>query len=468
MSTHAAAEAPARPLTIAGVLVLALGAFDFGLEQAIVVPALPAMAEHYGASLSSVGWLVTGFLLAGIVAIPLLGRLGDLFGKRRLLLVALGAFAAGSFICVLSDSIGVVIAGRIVQGLGMAAGPLIYGLVRDSVSSQLVPRAVGAVVGAGSAGVAIGLLLSGLLVDHVSVPAIFWFLFLFAAAITVAVLAVVPESSVRATVSVDYAGATLLAVGLATLLLAISKGNDWDWSSARVLGLFAASVVSLTAFTFVERRKLQPLVDLVLVGRRPFADAHLCHAAFAFSFYLGTLVIPVIASLPDDPGYGLALSTTEIGLVLLPSGLAAMVSAWAGGRLVDRAGPRLLVACGSVLGIAAYVFLALADWTAPTLASASGVLGLAWGFVLTGLYPVVIRSSGIDKTSVAVAVNLVVRNTFLAVGVAVAFAVIEAAGLVGGLPAESGFTRVFLVGVVGACVTLAVSTRLPGRTATLR
>jgi MFS family permease len=463
--TQAAVEPSARTLSFGGILVLALGAFDFGLEQAIVVPALPAMAAHYGASISAVGWLVTGFLLAGIVAIPLLGRLGDLFGKRRLLLVALGAFAVGSLVCAVTDSIGLVIAGRIVQGIGMAAAPLIYGLVRDSLQPDALPRAVGAVVGAGSAGVAIGLLLSGLLVDHASVPAIFWFLFLLAAGIWVAVIAFVPESPVRASASIDYLGAALLAVGLATLLLGISKGNDWGWSSARVLGLFATSLVSLTAFTLVERRVTEPLVDLGLVARRPFATAHLSHGVFAFSFYLATLVIPLIAALPEDPAYGLGLSTTQIALVLLPSGLAAMVSAWAGGRLVDRAGSRVLVASGSVLGLAAYAFLLLAEWSPAVFATASGVFGLAWGLVLTGLYPVVIRGASTDKTSVAVAVNLVVRNTALAVGAQVAFAMIEGAGIVDGLPAEVGFDRIFVVGVIGACLTLATAVLLPRRRA---
>ena len=463
MIAQAAARSPTQTLSIAGVFVLALGAFDFGLEQAIVVPALPAMAAHYGASISDVGWLVTGFLLAGIVAIPLLGRLGDLFGKRRLLLIALGAFTTGSLICAVTESIGLVIAGRIVQGLGMAAGPLIFGLVRDTTAAELLPRAIGAVVGAGSLGVAIGLLLSGLLVDHLSVAAIFWFLFLLAGFIAVGVVALVPESSVRASVPVDFVGAALLAVGLATLLLAISKGNAWDWTSGRVLGLFTASVASLGLFTIVERHASHPLVDLRLVTDRPFASANLCAGLFGFSFYLGTFVMPLIAALPDDPAFGLALSTTQIGLVLLPSGLAAMASAWAGGRLVDRLGPRVLIASGAVLGIAAYGFLLVADWTPAVFAVGSGIFGLAWGFVLTGIFPVVIRTSSVDKTSVAVAINLVVRSTALAVGTQIAFAIIEGAGLVGKLPAESGFTRVFAVGIVGVCATLLAAALMPGR-----
>ena len=199
--------------TKGSVVVLAFGALDFGLKQSIVVPALPVLATHYGASLASVGWLLTGFLLMGIVAVPLLGRLGDLFGKRLFLLVALAAFGIGSLICALADSIGFVIAGRVVQGLGMAVGPLTLAIAHDIVSPDQLPRAIGAVVGAASAGVTIGLLLSGLLVDHVSVTAIFWFLFLLAAALILATLALVPESPVQAGVRVDVVGAVFSVWG---------------------------------------------------------------------------------------------------------------------------------------------------------------------------------------------------------------------------------------------------------------
>ena len=444
--------------------MLALGALDFGLEQSIILPALPALAAHYDASLAAVGWLVTGFLLAGIVAVPLLGRLGDLFGKRRMLLVALGAFAVGSLICAATDSIELVIAGRIIQGIGSAVGPLTFALARDTVAPHLLPRAIGAIVGAASAGLAIGFVLSGVLVDEMSVPAIFWFLFLLAAALVVAVFALVPESGVRARVPIDFAGAAVLSVGLATLLLAISKGNDWGWSSPRIIGLFAASLVALTVFVLIERRVREPLVDLGLVVTKPFAGVNICVFVFGYGFYLVGVVLPLIAGLPEAGG-GLGYSTTEIGLMLFPTGVASILSAWVAGRLVDRVGPRALVAVGSVLGIAGYASLALAHSTLAELTVPSALLGVAWGLILTAIYPVVLRGASDDKTGVAVAVTALTRNTALALGSQIAFAIIIGAGLVGPFPADSGFTRVFVMGLAGACVLLLVSPIMPGRAA---
>jgi AAA ATPase domain len=167
-------------------------------------------------------------------------------------------------------------------------------------------------------------------------------------------------------------------------------------------------------------------------------------------------------------GYGLGLSTTKIGLVLLPTAVACALGGWTGGRLVDRTGPRALVAAGSLLGIAAYASLALAHDTAVALASGSAVLGLAWGFILTGIYPVVIRGASIDKTTVAIAVNVVMRNTAVAVGVSVAFAIIIGAGLAGEFPADSGYTGAFVMGAVGAGATLLAAALLHGRTARAR
>ena len=230
-----APRAPAKHLGAGGVVVLSLGALDFGLEQALIIPALPALAEHYGASVGAIGWMVTGFVLASIIAIPLVGRLGDMLGKRRMLLASLAAFAIGSLVCALADSSGPAVAGRVIQGLGAAVAPLSYGLARDTVAPERLPHAIGIVVGGASAGGAIGFLLSGLLVDTFGVTAIFWFLLGFAVVIALAVRLLVGETPVRAGVRLDVAGAALLALGLLALLLAISRGSTWDWTSGRTL-----------------------------------------------------------------------------------------------------------------------------------------------------------------------------------------------------------------------------------------
>jgi MFS family permease len=203
----------AASLSVGGLLVLAFGALDFGLESSIVLPALPVFAQEFGATPITVSWLATGFLLASVVAVPLFGRLGDIFGRRRLLFVALGAFSVGSLICALADSIGLVIAGRIVQGAGAAVGPLAVGIARDAVPREQLTRAIGVLVGAAGAGAAIGFVLSGLLVEHVSVDAIFWFLFGLSIALLAAAVVLVPAAAARARVPVDVSSDRLCLRG---------------------------------------------------------------------------------------------------------------------------------------------------------------------------------------------------------------------------------------------------------------
>jgi MFS family permease len=457
-----ALEPPAQVRSIGSTIVLSLGALDFGLETSIVLPALPELGRHYDASLIDIAWFATAFQLVAVAAVPLLGRISDLVGKRRVLLLALMAFATGSLLCAITSSIGVAIAGRAIQGLGAAVAPLGLGIARDTLPRDRLPRAVGVLVGGATVGGALGFLLSGLLVDQFSSAAIFWFLSAFAALLMVATVACVEESPGRASGYVDVAGALLVSAGLVALLLAISQGNRWGWSSARIIGLFIAAAAMLTLFSVVETRVPQPLVNVALVVRRPFANANVCALLFGFAFYLAVFVIPQIAARPKATGYGLALTTTQIGLLLTPSCVVAFAASWASGHWVTRVGSRAIVGCGSVVGVAAYLSLAFAHTSLGSLAAGSAATGISWGLILTGIYAVVMRSVAPDTSGVAAAVIVTTRITGTAVGAQAAFAVIAAAGIMGAFPAGAGFTRAFVMGAIGAGATLVAAAFLPG------
>jgi MFS family permease len=464
MSIAATASAPgARTLSWAGLAVVTIGSLDIGLEQSLILPALPALARHYEASLTATSWLVTGFLLSTVVAAPLLGRLGDMFGRRRVLFFALGAFTVGGVMCAVSGSIGVVIAGRIVQGVGSASGALMLGILRHAMPEQRLARSIGIVVGGVSAGGAIGSLLSGLFVDHISAQSIFWFLAALSFALILGALAFLPETPALPSVRVDFLGAVLLACGLGSLLLAISKGNDWGWTSAAILFLFAASGAILVIFALVERRLRQPLIDLALVATRPFANANVCAFVAGYSFFVVLIVVPQIAAMPAPSGYGLGYTTTKVGLLLVPMAVVAMAAAWIAGAIVDQVGPRLLMAIGSGVGLLAYIFASQAHDDAAELAITTGAVGVTFGFTLTGIASVVVRTAERQKTSVAAGVNSVLRTTGSAIATAATAALITGAGLVGPFPAESGYTRAFVMGAIACACGLVAAALLPGR-----
>jgi MFS family permease len=381
-------------------------------------------------------------------------------GKKRMILISLALISGGALVCALTHSIGPAIAGRVLQGLGAGIGPLTLGIARDMATPVGLPRVVGTVVGASNIGAGVGFLVGGLLVDAFSAPAIFWFLFGTGIALFVGVAALVPETATRARPSLDPVSTALLAAGLAALLLAVSKGQAWGWSSLRIPLLFAGSAVALGLFVWSELRAREPLIDLRLVARRPFAATNTVALIFGFTFFIALFVVPQLGALPAGSG-GLGLSVTQVGLILAALSFTGVLAAAVAGRLVDRVGSARLVACGAAFGAVAYLVLALAHGDVAVVVLCCAGLGLGWGTIPTSLYPIVLRHAGSDRTAIAPAVTAVSRNVGSAAGTTVAAAVVAAA--VGLSPADTGYTRALLVAAGGACVTLAAAALLRGR-----
>ena len=444
--------------------LLAVGALDLGLEQFMVLPILPAVQETHAASLTTATWLLTGFLLAAVVAAPIVGRLGDMYGKRRLLLVSLGAFAIGSLVCALSGSMTGLIAGRVLQGMGAAVGPLAIGLARDRASRERAPVWIGLLVAAAGAGAALGLLLGGVLVDALSVAAVFWFLFAVAVGLFIAILAFVPETPVRESVRPDWVGGLLLATALLAALLAISQGNTWGWGSPRFVTLVAVSAVGFVGFVVVERAVSAPLLDMRLMARRSVWSANIVAFAMGFALFIAGVVVPQIARLPTASGYGLDLTFAETGLVLLPGALGMIAGGWASGALIRTTGARNLVRAGAVAAAVAYAWLALDHGSVGSVVAANVPLGFGIGLAFAALVNLVAHSVSGGRTAGFVAMTLVCRITGSALGAQLAAAVVIGAGVVeSGFPADRGFTGAFVLGLIAAMVALAATVAIPTR-----
>lgn len=442
--------------------VLAAGAFDFALEQAIISPALPVIQARHHASPTAVVWLITGFLLSAAVATPLAGRLGDRHGRRRLLVCSLLAFALGSAVCALADSIGVLIAGRVIQGLGAGVGPLTLALACDGLEPAQVARIVGLLVGAAGVGAVSGLF-GALLVDHVSVASIFWLLVAVALILAVAVQRLVPESHVQPSEPVDWLGALLLAGGLAAVMLAVSEGNPWGWESVRVIGLDVTGTVLLIAFVAHERTTAAPLVQLGTLAARPMWTANLAVFVVGFSFIVAYALVPLIAGYPKLTGYGLGLSATQIGLVLVPAALAALAGGLLSGTLARSLGARNLAILGAACATTTYIaFLAFHN-TVAMIAVTMIPLGLGLGLSLSAILDLVVVSSQTGEAGVTIALNNVIRSIGSVLGPQVAIALVTTApGVVPGLPAQRGFTHAFVMAATATGVATLLVALIPG------
>lgn len=442
--------------------ILALGVVDFSLEQAILIPALPAIGTRYRASVTAVAWMVTGFLISSAVATPLAGRLGDRYGRRRVLLASLATFAVGSLMCALGPSIGVLIAGRVVQGLGAGVGPLAFALLPEVVCPERMPRAIGVLVGGGGIGAVVGFLAAGPLADHLSVSSIFWLLVAVAVGLGAGVVRSVPESAARSQARVDWSGAAILSALLGVFTLAISEGSDWGWRSPTIVALVAGSVLLLVTFAVRQHTAREPLLDAKSFTRPAVMGANVAVFMIGLALFGAYVLVPYIGGLPESTGYGLGLTTTQIGLLLAPGSVAAFIGGVAGGRLIRRFGARRQALGGMACTVVAYFMLTVLPRTAMFMSAALVALGFGIGAALVGIVELIMVSVSPEETGASVGLNSVLRATGAALGSQAAVAIVVAAPQLGvGVPSATGFTRAFVVGLVGSVAAVAIMALLP-------
>jgi EmrB/QacA subfamily drug resistance transporter len=452
--------ARANPSRTLGILVL--GAISYALAQTMIIPALPAIQHDVGASAEAATWLLTAFLLTSSVSTPLVGRLGDMYGKEKVLLAVLAIFALGSFVSAIGGSIGVLILGRAIQGAGGAIFPLAFGIIRDEFPPERVATSIGLISATFGIGGGLGLVLSGVVVDHLSVPWIFWFSVLMTTFAAWATWRYVPESPVRVRARLDWGGAALLSLTLASLLLGVSQGNSWGWDSSRVLGLFAAAIVLAVAFVAYERRVQEPMVDMQLMARRAVWSTNLTAFAIGFAMFGSYVLIPQLIELPTETGYGFAKSTTVAGLVLLPSALVMLGAGPLSGFLGSRFGSRLPLALGGCFAILAYLELALFHDTLAEIAVGALLVGIGIGLAFAAMANLVVEAVPQAQTGVATGINTIMRSIGGSIGAQVAAAMLAGHVILGGrFPAESGFTEAFAMSAGVAVVALAATSIIP-------
>ncbi len=443
------------------LFILALGALAYTLAQTMIVPALPQIQRDLHVSAASVTWLLTAFLLASSIATPIVGRLGDMYGKERLLLLALLCFGAGNLIAAFGHSLGVYIAGRAVQGVGGAILPLAIGIIRDEFPREKVATGIGTISAMFGIGGGVGLVISGVMVDQFGVDSIFWLGVVTSAMAALATWRYVPESPVRVKARIDYPGAALLTATLLALLIGVSEGNSWGWTSPRILGLFAAAIVLGAIWTWFELRTTDPLIDLRLMRRRPMWTVNLAGFAIGFAMFGSYILIPQLVQTPTSSGYGFGASVTLSGIYLLPSALLMLFSGPLSGRISTRRGSRLPLMLGTAASGIAYFSLAALHAQPWEIFLGSALLGLGIGLAFAAMANLVVDAVPQEMTGVASGVNTIVRSIGGAVGGQVAAAILTASASSSGLAGESGYTGAFLMSGFGAIVALGASALVP-------
>ena len=446
------------------LVVLASAGLAYALAQVMIVPALPEIQRALGASPADATWLLTAFLLTASVATPLVGRLGAMYGKERWLLICLAMFGSGSVVAALSNSLEVMIAGRAIQGAGGGIFPLAIGIIRDEFPREKVATGIGTMSATFGIGGGAGLVLAGVLVDGIGVDWIFWLSAAASAAAAFATWKWVPESPFRVQARLDWVGGVLLSGTLLALLLGVSEGNRWGWTSTGVLGLFAAAAVLAILWARWEWRVTDPLVDLRLMRQRPVWTTNLVTLAIGFAMFGSFVLIPQLVQTPSVAGYGFGASVTASGLFLLPSSLIMLFAGPLSGRLGTSHGSKLPLALGAMFAAFGYLLLAVMHDAKIDIYLGSLLLGLGIGLAFAATANLMVEAVPQEVTGVASAINAIMRTVGGAIGAQISAAVVSAHFVLGGrFPAESGFVTAFAMSAIAAGIAFAVVFIIPSR-----
>lgn len=450
----------------AAVAVLAFSGILSALMQTIVVPLVSELPRLLNTTADNASWVITSTLLAAAVTTPISGRLGDMFGKRRMLIICVVLLIMGSVLCALTSSLPIVIVGRALQGAATSVIPLGISILRDELPPERVAAAIALISATLGIGGSIGLPVSALVGQHFDWHIVFWGAAGVGLISLVLIIKVVPESPVRTPGRFDYIGAAGLAVGLVSILLALTKGASWGWGSVRVVTLLVVGVVVLVAWVWFETRVAEPMVDIRVSASRPVLLTNLASIMSGFAMYAIALVLPQLLQAPAETGYGLGQSMVVAGLVLAPSGVVMMLLSPVAARISNRHGPRTTLMVGLVIiaiGYIAGIYLMSAVWQLVLVASINGAgVGLAFAALpalIMGVVPV-------HETGVANGLNALMRSVGTSLSSAAMALILTTLTMPVGtrtVPTAAAFQLTFLVGAGAAIIALVLAAFIPSR-----
>ncbi|MGV9413357.1 MFS transporter [Nocardia sp. NPDC003693] len=445
-----------------GLTLLALCAAGLvvSLQQTVVIPLLPRMIVQLNTDVAGVTWLFTASLLTGAVATPLLARFGDMYGKKPMVMITMGVLIAGSVICAFATTLGVYIVGRSLQGISAAMIPLAIGIIRDTFPRERLVGAIGVVSGTMGVGGTVGLLITGVIADHTTDPhPVFWLTAALGVVATVLIQVSAKNNGVRHGGKPDYIGAALLAGLLVSLLLAISEGPRWGWSSGSVLALFGTAIVLAVIWVFVELKVEQPLVRLQLLVGPQSLSANLASALLGFSMFGSfTLISNFIQTPADKVGYGLSGSVLAVGLYGIPSSALMTFFSFRTGRIAAKIGPAYTLAIGSAFAGLSMGWLTFSHDHGYDMIIANVLQGTGFGIGYAALGTLAVQHVAMSESGIASGINSLVRTAGGSIAGAVTASILSAHVMAGThAPSVGAYVASFAVLSVGAFAAAAVA-----------
>jgi MFS family permease len=442
---------------------LGLSTFTVSIAATTVVPALSVIQRTFDVSASDTAWLVTAYFLVASTATPILSRLGDMRGKRSMLVTSIAAFLGGSIVCALAPSLAGEILGRALQGLGAAVFPLAYGIARDQLKPERVPTAIGFLAATPAVGGALGLPLGGLIAEHASVSAIFWAQAVLGLAALGTCWRVLPDSGTRLPGRVDLRGAVVFSIGFGLPLLAVSRANVWGWGSPTTVACFVIGIAILAAWVKLELHTNQPLVNIHTLRRRPVFLTNVTTIVAGFGLFGSFILLPQLAQVPKSTGFGLGLTASAAGLLLVPNAVVNAITSSQSGRVIGRWGARTPLLVGCSIAVVAFGLLTVLHGSAIFIVLWSMLLAVGVGLSYPAMPTLILDAVELHETSEASGVNTIMRNAGAAAGSAVAGSMLAAHIAPNGLPTDAGFAVAFLIASIVSAVAVLIGLRIPVR-----
>jgi EmrB/QacA subfamily drug resistance transporter len=448
--------------------VLSLAAVTYAVLSSAVIPALTTLQHSLNASETGVTWLLTAFLLSASIGTAIIGKLGDMYGKQRLLVWTLLTLAAGTLLGALSTSLAMLIVARVIQGVAGGIFPLAFGIARDEFPADRVAGSIGLMSAILGVGGGLGLVVGGLIDEHLSWHWLFWIPLPIMVAAAVCAWRFIPESPVRSPGKVNWTAAALMSAGLSAVLIAIAQTSTWGWTAPKTLVLLAFGLGACSAWILVELRSSNPLIDMTMMRVRGVWTANLAAFLVGAGLYAWFLLLPQLAQLPRSTGFGYGASVVIAGLYLLPCAIGMGTLGSLAGRVERRFGSRRALVAGAAVSAVACGWLTFTSRHPYDLLVSSMLLGIGIGLAFAALGNLIVQAVPPQQTGVASGMNTVLRTLGGALGGQIA-ATFVAASIVRGLPAQTGFTATFGMATVflTACAAVALLVPAPAPPAVL-
>ncbi|MEM3244765.1 MAG: MFS transporter, partial [Metallosphaera sp.] len=338
------------------LMVLAPLAIVVMYTEGMLIPSLVKIEDDFGVNAAQVSWVLTVYLLTGSVMNPIAGKLGDIFGKKRVLTIVIWIYSIGVTLTGFAPTFGFLIFARAVQGLGLAMFPLAFSLIREEFPQKLVPTAQGIVSAMFGAGSAIALPIGAYISQNFGWQYTYHSVIPFVVLMAILTSTQIKESRFRnPNTKIDFIGASVLSISLATMILGFSEAPTWGWTSMLTLGTLLISVISFGLFIYVESIRPFPLISIKLLKKRNVLVANMAAIIAGFAIFMGSQTLTYLFEEPNPIGFDLDIQST--GLALLPTALIQLLAGPAAGKLISSKGPKLVMIAGSAILIPVYLLL---------------------------------------------------------------------------------------------------------------